>query len=436
MESSVLLKVFYIPKISFSPNQTITVKEGDEAELICINDGNDPNATTVWRRQGTNTNISKNGELNLKNVNRTDAGLYTCRVETKAGVYEDNAKVDVQYAPTIDIRYFPTKRKLKCIPNGIPDRYMLKDWEHTTEYNDHIRFLPIMKEGNNAILTIPENVTGKDHHRDKGIYICRASNNISSADGMFVMRKYNLSLNGTPYFVSSTENTQYGVYLTTANIKIKFVSVPEYNSYDVYKNGTKFRNYTESVYRNMKLTDNIYGENVSVKGSIISLQIHIDTLDDFSTYKIVVKNAIGSSTHTIKLFSASAPFMPKILKTSAKQTQIFVLWKPGFDGGYLQWFIVEYKEKGDIYWNNQTVNSSNSTVIGGLQLATKYIIRMLARNMIDESNRTEEIIVQTDESVSETDFSAIISLIAVLLCLLIIAAYFRRGKIKQFIDTR
>ncbi|CAC5390334.1 unnamed protein product [Mytilus coruscus] len=387
-----------IPKISFLPRQTLNVKEGEEAKLICINDGNDPNATTVWKRPGTKTNISNNDELNLKNVNRTDAGLYTCRVDTKSGVYKDNAKVVVQYAPTIDIRYFPSERKIVCIPSGVPDSYVFKDWEHTTEYNDHVRFLATTKEGNTATLSIPQSVVGKYHQRERGIYICRASNNISSTDGVFVRQKYNLNLTGTPYFVSSTENTQYGVYLKTAENKIKFVSVPEYNSYNVYKNGTKFADYTSSVHRNMKLTDNINGKNVSVKGSIISLQITIDTLDDFNSYKIVVKNADGCSNHTIELVSASAPFMPKILQTGAKQTQIFVLWIPGFNGGYPQWFIIEYKEIEDIYWNNQTTNSSNSTVIGGLQPETKYLIRMFSRNMIDDSNKTEEIIIQTADA--------------------------------------
>ncbi|CAG2197045.1 unnamed protein product [Mytilus edulis] len=266
---------------------------------------------------------------------------------------------------------------MKCIPSGVPDRYMFKDWEHTTEYNDHIRFLPITKEGNNTILTIPSYVSGKNHHLDRGIYICRASNNISTTDGMFVMTKYNLDLNGAPYFVSSTENTQYGVYLKTVRIKIKFVSVPEYYNYDVYKNGTKFAHYTPTVHRNMKLTDNIYGKNVSVKGTIISLQIQIDTLDDFSSYEVVVKNAIGYSNHTIRLLSAR------------------------FDGGYLQWFIVEYKQIGDIYWKNQTTRSSNSIVICGLQPATLYFIRMFSRNLIDDSNRTGEIIIQTGNVVMQ-----------------------------------
>ncbi|CAC5422324.1 unnamed protein product [Mytilus coruscus] len=395
LESSVLLEVFYIPKITFDPNQTIAVKEGDEAQLICSNDGNDPNATTVWKIERTKAITSKNDKLYFNKVNRTDTGLYTCIVDTKAGVYEDNATVVVQYAPTIEIRYFPIERKLKCIPSGIPDSYVFQDWEHTTEYNDHIQFLATRREGKCATLTIPQNVTRKDHHRDSGIYICRASNNISSTDGMFVMRKYNLNLTGTPYFVSSTENTQYGDYLKTAEIKIKFVSVPEYTSYDVYRNETKFADYTESVNRNIRLTDNIYGKNVSVKGSIISLQIQIDTLDDFNSYKIVVKNAIGSSAHTIELVSASPPCMPKILRTVAQQTQIFVLWIPGFDGGFLQWFIIEYKEIGDLYWKNQTTRSSNSIVIGGLQPATKYLIRMFSRNMIDDSNRTEEILIKT-----------------------------------------
>lgn len=85
-----------VPKITFSPNQTIFVEEGDKAHLICINDGNDPNMTTVWKRQGTRTNISKNGILNLKNVNRTVSGIYTCRVDTKIGVYERDAKIVVQ----------------------------------------------------------------------------------------------------------------------------------------------------------------------------------------------------------------------------------------------------------------------------------------------------------------------------------------------------
>lgn len=83
-----------------------------------------------------------------------------------------------------------------CNPSGVPNSYVFKDWEHKTEYNDHIRFLPISKEGNNAILTFPEHMAGKDHLRDRGIYICRASNSITSTDGMFVMRKYNLSLTG------------------------------------------------------------------------------------------------------------------------------------------------------------------------------------------------------------------------------------------------
>ncbi|XP_063427158.1 protein turtle homolog B-like [Mytilus trossulus] len=424
LEASVRIEVFYIPKITFSPSQTITVKEGEDTQLICINDGNDPDTTTVWKIQRTETIISNNDTLKFKRVKRTDAGLYICMVQTKAGVYKENAKVVVQYAPTIDIQYVPTERKMKCIPSGVPDRYVYKDWEHTTEYNDHIRFLPITKEGNNAILTIPKHETGKDHQRDRGLYICRASNNISSSDGMFVVKKYNLNFKGKPYFASSTENIQFGAYLKTAMIKIHFVSVPEYNSYDVYKNESRFTGYNESLHRNMNLTDTVYGKNVSVKGNIISLQIQIDTLDDFNLYKVVVKNAEGSSHHTIQLVSASAPYMPIILQTSAKQTQIFVLWKPGFDGGYLQWFTVEYKEIGETYWNNQITNSSNVIVIGGLKPTTRYLIRVFATNIIADSNRTKEILIQTDEyAIAETFHSVhivvILSLVIIIAVLLV-----------------
>ncbi|CAC5387657.1 unnamed protein product [Mytilus coruscus] len=395
LESSVILEVFYIPKISFSPKQTLTVKENEQAQLICINDGNDQNATTIWKRQRTSTIVQNNCVLNFKNVKRTDAGLYTCIVDTKVGVYEDNARVIVLYAPTIDIEYFPSTKTMKCIPRGIPDSYMFKDWEHTTEYNDHLRFLATTKEGNNATLTIPQNVNKKDNNRERGIYICRASNNISSIDGTFAMQKYNLNLPGKPHFVSSTENTQYGIYLETTEIKIKFVSVPENTNYVVYKNGIKFTDYNESVLRNTKIIDTMYGKNVSVKGNILSLFVKLYTSEDFCWYKIAVKNVVGCSNYSIKLFSASLPGIPQILRAVPKQTEIAVLWNPGFHGGYHRWFIIEYRKVGDIYWSNQTTNSPNSTVIGGLQPVTIYLIRMFSRNRIHDSKRTEEILIQT-----------------------------------------
>lgn len=72
------------------------MKEGEEAQLICQNDGNDPDITTVWKTECTETIISNNYTLQFKKVNRTDAGLYMCMVQTKAGVYKDNANVIVQ----------------------------------------------------------------------------------------------------------------------------------------------------------------------------------------------------------------------------------------------------------------------------------------------------------------------------------------------------
>lgn len=83
------------------------------------------------------------------------------------------------------------------------------------------------------------------------------------------------------------------------------MSVPRFNHFYVNKNGSKFEDYTHIVQRNMKLTDNIYGKNVSVKGSSIALQIKLDTLDDFSSYEVFVENRFGYSSNTINLLSAS-----------------------------------------------------------------------------------------------------------------------------------
>ncbi|CAC5409090.1 unnamed protein product [Mytilus coruscus] len=287
----------------------ITTVQGREHNLECRVTRGQPGGNITWSTDGDV--VARNGPsfvgYRLIPQRSYNGKLFKCEAFNSEGesILESSVILEVFYAPTIDIAYFPSTRTMKCFPSGVPDSYVFKDWENTTEYNDHIRFLATTKEGNNATLTIPQNK--KDHHRERGIYICRASNNISSTDGIFVMQKYNLNLPGdfiSHYVKSSTENTQNGIYLETTKIKINVVSVPEYTSYVVYKNGTKFTNYTESVCRNMKLMDNIYGKNVLVKGSIISFTDTIYNIDVFSSYNIVVKNAVGCSNHTIELVSA------------------------------------------------------------------------------------------------------------------------------------
>lgn len=84
--------------------------------------------------------------------------------------------------PTVEIK-LKVKRKerqLNCIATGLPDRYIFKQWEHWSEYSDLIRYLPDSGSGK---LNLPIIEGETDRYQDRGIYICKASNNVSINGG-------------------------------------------------------------------------------------------------------------------------------------------------------------------------------------------------------------------------------------------------------------
>lgn len=86
--------------------------------------------------------------------------------------------------PVVDIR-FPkltgdsNLRKIQCIAKGEPDSYRYFQWEHRSQYNEHIRYLDSSDDG---ILQLPD-VKVSNRYQDTGIYICNVSNGIPDDHG-------------------------------------------------------------------------------------------------------------------------------------------------------------------------------------------------------------------------------------------------------------
>lgn len=84
-------------------------------------------------------------------------------------------------------------RQLMCIPNGFPAQYEFSNWEHISEFREHIRYLPPAKSGK---LYIPFISMETDRHYDRGVYICSVSNNVSVDGRTFVSAEYWLKSSG------------------------------------------------------------------------------------------------------------------------------------------------------------------------------------------------------------------------------------------------
>lgn len=67
-----------------------------------------------------------------------------------------------------------------CNATGIPINYNFHDWEHRSDYGDHIRFLSGSRDG---ILYLPNNVK-ENKYQDNGYYKCTVDNNIPDIHGI------------------------------------------------------------------------------------------------------------------------------------------------------------------------------------------------------------------------------------------------------------
>lgn len=75
---------------------------------------------------------------------------------------------------------------------------------------------------------------------------------------------------------------------------------------------------------------------------------------------------------------------------------IKLTWQRGFDGGFEQSFVVEYRIFGSSDgWKDEKVDTLNYAVIDGLESDTDFILRVYSQNEIGKSNRSEEISVKT-----------------------------------------
>lgn len=70
---------------------------------------------------------------------------------------------------------------LSCYGNGIPDNNTFYEWEHTSDYGDHVRFL---NGSTNGSLLLPNSNGNKIEYQNNGYYKCTVSNGIPNIYGV------------------------------------------------------------------------------------------------------------------------------------------------------------------------------------------------------------------------------------------------------------
>ncbi|XP_076088491.1 nephrin-like [Mytilus galloprovincialis] len=305
-------------------------------------------------------------------------------------------QLDIQYSPTVEIHVtrIPSKRKLVliCNPNGNPTNYTFGDWEHWSEFKEHIRNLKGTSDGT---LTLLRSNNNKGLHKTDGIYKCVVSNGIYGTNGNFYQKGTTLVYNKVPpIFVNANKPIQIGCYGQKLNLTVLL-----YNKYGTMETTISNPNkplYTD-IYQQMIQTQDIFHDvNVTVSGVKITFQLTLNKAEDFTDYTIKACNEIGCNKLTVEITSENRPETPTNVSVIPFEKHIAVSWCPGYNGGFPQTFFVEYKAEDEEVWIRSGPVTGNfeirmSEIMYDIIPNTRYYVRVLSKNKIGESNTTTVI---------------------------------------------
>ncbi|CAC5368480.1 unnamed protein product [Mytilus coruscus] len=261
--------------------------------------------------------------------------------------------------------------------------------KHRSEYSDLIRYLP---DNGSGRLILPNTKGETDRHHDRGFYICHASNNVSlNGSNCFIRGEFFLKAQGKPYFVTSNNNTQYGIKGQQGNLTYDFVSFPDIENISVIVNDMIRSNENYSI-KTMKVIDRVYHKTILVNGSRLMLTVSVKAERDFGSYTIKLYNQFGSAAFTIDLRQFRAP---QNLKAVALDTQIIVKWTGNHDIGLQETFFVEYRKHFESIWSRVSAEYKSTAILNGLQPGAVYFLRVFSKTTAGESSKSDVIIVKT-----------------------------------------
>ncbi|XP_052247857.1 major surface trophozoite antigen 11-like [Dreissena polymorpha] len=110
-------------------------------------------------------------------------------------------------------------------------------------------------------------------------------------------------------------------------------------------------------------------------------------------------NYFYSGTTQINVAALAKPDIPRYFhytQNLQNQTSLKFYWLPGYNGGYVQSFYIEYKKTGSQVWDQVSVVEDSSVplmkaTVDNLSPATEYQARMFARNKIGDSDSTDKV---------------------------------------------
>ncbi|XP_072166367.1 kin of IRRE-like protein 3 [Diadema setosum] len=199
-EGSLELNVLYGPRL-VEPPVSVSVDEGEPAQMQCIGDGN-PTPTTKWTRFGSRATLSTMQRLQFDSVRESDTGVYICTI-TVPGFESITTigRLDLNSIPVITSAPMQLAKKggtgvLECQTDSKPDPdsvvWSWQDMELETGSSEG-RYRAELSDTDLGGVTSYLRIE-KVRKEDFGEYNCTMSNSMGSQSVVIVLEQQGLDL--------------------------------------------------------------------------------------------------------------------------------------------------------------------------------------------------------------------------------------------------
>ncbi|XP_053389128.1 hemicentin-2-like isoform X2 [Mercenaria mercenaria] len=401
--TDVIIQVRYGPDACMiRPASPLTLIEGESSPIVSCESECYPSCSNTWSNIASNSPIGGNGKFQLENATRHQAGNYQCFCQNTATVhYVKNKtaimKIIIQYPPDVTV-FLSTENItegntliISCDAKGVPSVYnyngLTQTWSGTHVPNTHTEVSGTQRHSSLHIPFL--------QLQDSGIYSCYVNNGMKTAD---TVSSATVKVKVLPKIL--THLLKFGGETAgTVNVSVQFYSFPDieevvFKQHDnqTMNNGTD-KKYIVSHYETI-VHVKFYGKDISLRGMQANLIITNLKQDDFGSYKLILKNELGSTISPFTIDAISKPSAPTSFRYILWEGTHSFSWIGGFNGGRLQTFIIQTSIADQDNWQNRTtvteeMDSQNVVTywanISSLSPGT-YSARLFAWNVVGKSD--------------------------------------------------
>ncbi|XP_026225697.1 nephrin isoform X2 [Anabas testudineus] len=388
------LNVLYPPQFSSDQPTQVQVVEDDMATIPLLFSANPEEVSCSWwhRREKLVKEDLRYAQpdeytLEIKNVTRKHAGVYTAKCSNAEGENQTSVMLDIQYAPSVKAEKDPVfvnlgrTADLICVADANPIISGMFSWKWLGE--GEVELGEETQEDESGLLTI-RNVT----RAHAGLYQCTANNGIAppaSVDVQLVVQ-FKPELQKGPQWRKVASR---GDGITTAEVVCQAEGIPRVD-FSWEKNGVT-----------MDFANPRYEERTVREGVIHTSTVRVVNVSaalDYAVFSCTARNSLGEDKLDIQLVSTNHPDPPSSFRqVSVTHDSVTLEWIPGFSGGLGQRFRIRYRwaQSASFLYMDVFPPGASTFTVTGLQPVTTYNFSVNALNAIGESDYADNNAVLT-----------------------------------------